>query len=199
MSDEARLLNIRWRRIYFGSHLFLIVLVRLLIGSLHQMPPPEIYNMFEVWAGVIGLHAVLLAIVEGRDRAELPIKALERLIESRERRWSLLAIDAMVWIIVTVAIANRVIPESTIIEYAIPLALLWLALTGVGLEHILLVLYAEIRDRAPQRKRKNNARVQDEKTPLLTMTSDGEVLEMIDDFQDQDTSNLAAIERGKRN
>lgn len=182
MSDEARALNIRWRRIYFGSHLFLIVLVRLLIGSLHQMPPPEIYNMFEAWAAVITLHAVLLAIAEGRDRAELPFKQLNWLIDPRERRWSLLAIDAMVWTGLTVAMANRIIPERTIIEYAVPLALLWLTLTAVGLEHLLLVLYAEVRDRAPIRKRKNGNLQTNQTTALLT--SDGELLEMIDEPAD---------------
>jgi hypothetical protein len=191
MSDEAKHLNIRWRRIYFGSHLFLIVLVRLLIGSLHQMPPPEIYNMFEAWGAIIMLHAVLLAIAEGRDRAEPPLKQINRLIVPRERRWSLLAIDAMVWIILTVAIANRVIPERVIFQYVVPLSLLWLALTAGGLAHILLVLYAEVRDRAPSRKRKVNAQFRHGETPLLT--SDGELLETI-----EESSDPAAVKRTRR-
>ncbi|MBI1256327.1 MAG: hypothetical protein GC204_02545 [Chloroflexi bacterium] len=193
MNDEARRLNIRWRRNLFGFHLLIWLVARLAVGSINQMPPEAIYNLLEVWALVVAIHAVGLVVLDGRDRADLPIKALHRLIEPRERRWTLIAIDALVWILLTMMIASRVIPESTIIEYAAPLSLLWLALTAVGLAHVLLVLYAEIRDHAPMRKRKNSARVQDEKPRLLTMTRDGEVLELIDDAADP-----ASIERGKQ-
>ncbi|MEO8396212.1 MAG: hypothetical protein ABI700_24675 [Chloroflexota bacterium] len=179
MSDDAKRLNIRWRRILFSFHLLLMLGARLAVGSIHEMPPPEIYHMFEVWGFIILIHAVVQAVLDGRDRADLPIRWLNRVIEPRERRYTLLTIDALVWVMMTVALANRVIPEQTIVQYAVPLALLWLALTGIGLAHLLLLVYAEIRDRAPIRKRKNNAMLQGGET--LTMTSDGELLETIDE------------------
>jgi hypothetical protein len=182
MSDEAKRLNIRWRRIFFGFHLLLWLMARLAVGSIQQMPPEAIYTLLEVWALGVALHAVLLAIAEGRDRADLPITALHRLIDPRERRWTLLAIDALVWVLFTMMIASRVIPEGVIFQYVAPLSLAWLALTGMGMAHLLLVLYAEIRDRVPMSKRKNNAQVRHGETPLLTR--DGELLETIDEPSD---------------
>ena len=192
MSDEARRLNIRWRRRLFGFHLLMWLMARLAVGSINQMPPEAIYNLLDVWALVLALHAIALVVLDGRDRAEPPLKQINRLIEPRERRWTLMAIDALVWIILTMMIANRVIPEYLIFRYVVPLSLAWLALTGVGLAHVLLVVYAEIRDRAPMRKRKNRTGVGAEGSERSLLTSDGELLETIEEPPD-----TAAIQRGK--
>ena len=188
MDDEVKRLNIRWRRILFGAHLLIWLIARLAVGSIQQTPPEAIYDLLQTWGFVVAFHAVVLMILDGRDRAELPIKRLNRLIDPRERRWTLLSIDALVWILFTMMIASRVIPEAVIFEYATPISLVWLALTAVGLAHVLLVLYAEVRDRAPIRKRKNDVLAQRGETALLT--SDGELLEMIDDPGD-----VAAVQR----
>ena len=175
MSDEAKRLNIRWRRILFGFHLLIWLAARLAVGSINQMPPEAIYHLLEVWALIVAIHAVALVVLDGLDRAEPPLQQINRLIEPRERRWSLLAIDALAWIMLTVAIANRVIPEKVIFQFAAPLSLVWLALTALGMAHVLLVLYAEIRDHAPLRKRKHSIQ---QGNPAL-LTSDGDVLETI--------------------
>ena len=91
---KRSVLNIRWRRRLFGFHLLMWLAARLAVGSINQTPPAAIYNLLDIWALVVAIHGVLLVIVDGRDRAELPIRQLNRLIEPRERRWSLLAIDA---------------------------------------------------------------------------------------------------------
>ena len=182
MNDDAKRLNIRWRRIFFGAHLLIWLIARLAVGSIQQTPPEAIYDLLQTWGFFVAFHALLLVILDGRDRADLPIQRLHKLIEPRERRWSLLAIDAMLWIMLTVAIANRLIPYNTIVEYAAPISLTWLALTAVGMTHSGLVLYAEIRDRAPMGKRKN----QSVETALLTR--DGELLETIEESSESNVT-----------
>ena len=184
MNNEAKQVQIRWRRILFGFHLLMLLVARLAVGSIGEMPPEAIYRGFELWGMLVAVHSVLLAVLDGRDHADLPFKWMLKLIEPRERRWSLLAIDAALWVMVTVAIANRVIAYDVIARYAIPLALLWLAQTAFGMLHLLLVLYAEVRDRSVRRKHKN-----DEKSklirgygdplgdPLLQLIDDGELID----------------------
>lgn len=148
MNDEAKAVAIRWRRILFGFHILVLLIARLAVGSIDQMPPPDIYEGFGVWGFIVLAHGVLLAVLDGRDHAHLPAW-MSALIEPRERRWSLFVIDATLWVLFTVAIANRVIPEATIFRYVIPLSLAWLAHTGFGIVHILLMIYAEVRARTP--------------------------------------------------
>jgi hypothetical protein len=156
------------------------LVARLLVGSLDQMPPPEIYNGFAVWGLIFALHALLLAVLDGRDRADLPFAWMEHIVHPRERRWSLFAIDVLLWVMFTVAIANRVIPEAVIFSNVVTLSLLWLAHTGVGFLHILLMIYAEIYDRSQTgSKRKNTAET--ELPVRLALADDGELT----DFTDQ--------------
>ena len=195
MNAEAKRVNIHWRRSLFGAHLLIWLLVRLAIGSIDEMPPEVIYHWLTLWAfGVYG-HGILLAIFDGRDRADLP-DWLQRLIEPRERRWSLLALNAMLWIIATMAIASRVIPYETISRYAAPLSLVWLALTAAGLFQTLLVLYAEVRDRTALRKRKNGARQLGEAPALrverLELSDDGELVEL-DDYRPDDEAHQDSL------
>jgi hypothetical protein len=157
---------IRERRKLFGFHLLICLIARLSVGSIGQMPPYPIYDWFAIWGIVIFGHSVLLAILDGRDHAELPHPALNRLIEPRERRWSLFIIDAAVWIIFTMAIASRVIPESMILQYVVPLSLLWLAHTAFGLLHVLLLIYAKVRDHTVGKRK--NAPAAKHINPLLT-------------------------------
>gem|GEM_PF-6329342 len=179
MNPEAKAIAIRWRRILFGFHLLLVLLARLAVGSIDTMPPPEIYNGFALWGFMVVGHALLLAILDGRDHAELPFEWMKWVIDPRERRWSLFVIDALLYVMFTIAIANRVIPEQTIFQYVVPLSLLWLAHTGIGFLHILLVLYAEVRDRTQGKdKRKNDAETQ---IPTrLVQGDDGELIDWID-------------------
>lgn len=175
MDNEARRVAIRWRRVLFGFHLLVLLVVRLAVGSIGEMPPREIYQGFELWGFIIAAHGLLLAILDGRDRADLPLRQLNRLIEPRERRWLLFVVDAALWIIFTMAIASRTIPETTIEAFILPLAIAWLLHTGVGLAHIWLMVFAEVRDRAAASKRKNDEKA---KTALLAeeADSDGDVL-----------------------
>lgn len=178
MNDEAKQVQIRWRRILLGFHVLMVLIARLLVGSIDQMPPPEIYQGFEVWGLIVLAHAVALAYLDGRDHADLPFRSMTALVQPRERRWSLFVIDAALWLLFTVAIANRVIPEVTIFRYVIPLALLWLGHTGFGILHILLVIYAEVRARTPGKAKHKRGSFPDE-TPLLT-TDDGELIDFPD-------------------
>jgi hypothetical protein len=144
------------------------------------MPPTIPYQGLELWGLVVTAHGVLLAILDGRDHVELPNSVLNRLIEPRERRWSLFIIDAAVWIIFTMAIASRVIPETVIFQYVVPLSLLWLAHTTFGVFHVLLMIYAEVRDHT-RGKRKNNPIFKGLLTEPSGFTGDGELI----DFPEQ--------------
>src|SRR5215207_10218507 len=110
MSLDAKAVAIRWRRLLFGFHLLMLLIVRLAVGSINEMPPPAIYNGFAVWGFVIFGHALLLAVLDGRDCADLPFDWMKRLIDPRERRWTLFALDVLLYALFTIAIANRVIP-----------------------------------------------------------------------------------------
>lgn len=179
MNAEAKAVNIRWRRLLLVFHLLLVLLARLAVGSLDQMPPPEIYNGFEIWAFVIVGHALLLALLDGRDRAEPPFAWMKQIIEPRERRWTLFGIDALAYILFTVAIANRVIPESVILANPVTYALLWITHTGIIFLHILLFIYAEVRDRSGGKsKRKNDDFSQF--PARLVQGDDGELVDWID-------------------
>lgn len=170
MNDEAKQMQIRWRRRLFGFHLLVWLSARLAIGSIGVMPPEIIYHLLDYWALLVAGHAFLLAIFDGRDQADPPLRRLNRLIEPRERRWSLLALDALLWIMFTMMIASRVIPEAIIFQYAAPISLAWLALTAVGLGHLWLILFAEVRDRSDKPKRAAKSRLDD--APLA---DDGEL------------------------
>lgn len=163
----------------FVFHLLLVLLARLAVGSLDQMPPPEIYNGFAVWAFVIAGHALLLAVLDGRDRAEPPFAWMKPIIDPRERRWTLFGMDALAYILFTVAIANRVIPERFIFENVVAFSLLWIAHTAIFFLHILLVIYAEVRDRSGGKgKRKNDDFSQF--PARLVQGDDGELVDWID-------------------
>ena len=180
MNAEAKQVAIRWRRMLLGFHLLMVLVARLLVGSLDQMPPPDIYNGFAVWGLIVALHALLLAVLDGRDRADLPFGWMEHIVHPRERRWSLFAINGLLWVMFTVAIANRVIPEEVIFRNVATLSLLWLGHTAVGFLHILLVIYAEIYDRSPgSSKRKNTDET--ELPVRLALADDGEMV----DFAEQ--------------
>lgn len=178
MNDEARAVAIRWRRILFGFHVLMVLIARLLVGSIDQMPPPEIYQGFEVWGLIVLAHAVALAYLDGRDHADLPFGWMTALVQPRERRWSLFALDAALWVLFTIVIANRSIPEATILRYVVPLALLWLAHTGFGIFHTLLVIYAEVRDRMPGKTKLKRGIFPDEMPPLIA--DDGELIDFPD-------------------
>ncbi len=177
MSADAKQTAIHWRRILFVFHLLVWLIARLAVGSIREMPPTVIYDWLSAWGFVVFGHGLVLAILDGRDQAEPPFRWLTGLIEPRERRWSLLAVNGMLWIISTMAIASRTIPEAVIFQYSTPLALLWLALTGFGLAHVLLALYAELYDRAAvKHKREEKA------TPVapLLLSDDGELIDSLD-------------------
>lgn len=180
MSDDAKVTAIRWRRILFGFHLMVWLIVRLVVGSLPELPPAGIYDGLHGWALLVMAHGLVLAVLDGRDHAPLPF-GLNRLIQPRERRWSLLAIDAALWIILTMAIATRTISMPLIIQFLVPLMLAYLGLTAFGIAHVGLVLYAEIHDRA-YRKRKND---QKPKSVPLMLTDDGELVDF--NFADETT------------
>ncbi len=171
MNDQAKHIQISWRRRLFGFHLLVWLIVRLAIGSIGVMPPEIIYSLLNDWALLVLGHGLLLAILDGRDQADPPL-GLSRLIDPRERRWSLLAIIALLWVLFTMMIASRVIPEALIFQYAAPISLAWLALTAVGLAHLLLIVYAEVRDRSGKRKRDAQARLSLDDAPLA---DDGEL------------------------
>jgi hypothetical protein len=178
MSDDAKLTAIRWRRILFGFHLLVWLVARLAVGSIRQMPPAEIYDGLAIWGVLVFVHGLVLAGLDGRDHAELPFRGLRPLLD-RERRIPLLLIDALLWVIFTTAIASRIIPEPIIFRYAAPLSLLWLTHTGYALAHVLLVLYAEINDRADT-KRKHGEKP---KSVPLMLADDGELVDF--DFAQQ--------------
>jgi hypothetical protein len=183
MDDEARRVAIRWRRVLFGFHLLVLLIVRLAVGSIGEMPPRQIYQGFELWGFVIAAHGLLLAILDGRDRADLPLRQLNRLIEPRERRWLLLITDVTLWVVFTIAIATRTIPEATIEAFILPLGIAWLLHTGVGLAHIWLMVFAEVHDRATATKRKNDDKA---KTALLADETDGDGDVLVDFPADAD-------------
>lgn len=173
MNAEAKRIAIRWRRILFGFHLLVWLIARLAVGSIGEMPPSAIYSGLEVWGLIVFAHGVALAFLDGRDHADLPFERLHALIEPRERRWSLLAVDMLLWIMFTMAVANRVIPEATLFRYVQLLALLWLAHTAFGLFHILLMIYAEVRDFTAG-KRKNDEKL---KPGEMLKFDDGELID----------------------
>lgn len=176
MSLDAKAIAIRWRRMLFIFHLLLVLAARLAVGSLDTMPPAEIYNGFAVWGFVIFGHALLLAVLDGRDRADLPFAWMEQVVNPREQRWTLFAIDIVLYVLFTIAIANRVIPREIIFQYAVPLSLLWLAHTAVGFLHILLVLYAEVRDRAGGKSKRKNDSLSHTSEQLM-LAEDGELMD----------------------
>ena len=185
MSDEAKRVHIHWRRVLFGFHLLIWLVVRLVIGSINQMPPTIIYDLLEVWGFVVFAHGLALAYFDARDDADLPFAWMRRLVNPRERRFSLLAIDAAVWVIATMAIASRVIPEDVIFQNAAALSLAWLALTAFGICHLLLVVYAEVRDvMNPKRKNVTNIGMA-EHLEQLALADDGELI----DFDEQGRRN----------
>jgi hypothetical protein len=185
MNDEAKHIQISWRRRLFGFHLLIWLVVRLAIGSIGVMPPEIIYRLLDYWALLVAGHAGLLAFLDGRDQADPPLRSLNRLVEPRERRWLLLAIDGLLWIMVTMMIASRVIPEAVIYQSAALIALAWLALTAVGIGHLWLVLFAEIRDysrtRSGKRKRDEQAgpHLDADAAPLA---DDGELTDFAEDI-----------------
>lgn len=180
MSDDSKRVHIHWRRVLFGFHLLMWLVARLAVGSINQMPPEAIYNLLEIWGFLVFGHGLALAVLDARDDAELPFVWMRRLVNPRERRFSLLAIDAAVWVIATMAIASRVIPENVIFQNVVPLSLAWLALTAFAICHVLLVVYAEVRDRW-SRKRKNITNVgMTEHLEKLAFADDGELV----DFED---------------
>ncbi len=152
MEAEAKQVQIRWRRILFGFHVLIWLIARLVVGSLSVMPPLALYQDFESWGALVALHGLVLAILDGRDQARVP-SWVNHLIETRERRWSLLAIDMALVISLTIAMANRIIPYEIIERYAVPLSLLWLVLVGFGYTQILLTIYAEVRDRTAHKRK----------------------------------------------
>lgn len=177
MSDDAKRVYIHWRRVLFGFHLLIWLAARLAVGSINQMPPADIYNLLTTWGFLVFGHGLALAVLDGRDDAELPFAWMRRLVNPRERRFSLLAIDAAVWVIATMAIASRVIPENVIFQNVVPLALAWLALTAFGICHVLLVVYAEVRDRwSHKRKNITNAGMT-EHIEQLALADDGELID----------------------
>lgn len=162
MNDEATRVAIRWRRILFSFHLLVWLVARLMVGSIDEMPPTIIYHWLSVWGFVVVGHGAVLAWLDGRDHADLPFQWMTALVQPRERRWSLVVIDAALWLLFTILIANRVIPEVTVFRYVVPLSLAWLAHTAFGILHLLLVEYAEVRDRTPKAKLKHDAFLTDE-------------------------------------
>jgi hypothetical protein len=140
------------------------------------MPPFAIYDGLSLWGFVVLAHGALLAFLDGRDHADLPFAWMTQLVQPRERRWSLLVIDVVLWILFTVAIASRVIPEATIFRYVAPLSLAWLAHTAFGILHVLLVIYAEVGDHTPD-KPKRDASLDE---PSLLLAEDGELIDFAD-------------------
>jgi hypothetical protein len=180
MSDEAKRVHIHWRRMLFGFHLLMWLVARLAVGSINQMPPEAIYNLLEIWGFLVFGHGLALAMLDARDDAELPFEWMRRLVNPRERRYSLLALDAAVWVIVTMAIASRVIPEDVIFQNAVPLSLAWLALTAFGICHVLLVVYAEVRERWSHKPKHMPDSGIAEHLEKLAFADDGELI----DFED---------------
>jgi hypothetical protein len=184
MNHEAKYIQISWRRRLFGFHLLMWLIVRLAVGSLDQMPPAGIYDGLHLWGFIVAAHGLLLAIVDGRDHAELAFRPLNWLIEPRERRWSLLIIDAALWIIFTMAIASRTISLDLLIQYMGLISLVWLALTAVGLAHAMLVIYAEVYERA-SRKRKRDEKVKpalELENGLPVLVDDGELADFAEEI-----------------
>lgn len=177
MSDEARRVHIHWRRVLFGFHLLMWLVARLAVGSINQTPPAAIYNLLEIWGFLVFGHGLALAVLDGRDDAELPFEWMRRLVATRERRFSLLALDAAVWVIATMAIASRVIPEAVIFQNAAPLSLAWLALTAFGICHILLVIYAEVRERTTHKRKNVTDAGIAEHLGQLAFADDGELID----------------------
>ena len=178
MNADARRIHIHWRRMLFLFHLGMGLVARLLVGSLDQMPPPEIYHGFELWGVIVALHALLLAALDGRDRAELPFDWMKRIIQPSERRRSLFAIDFLLWLMFTVAIANRVIPEEVIFRNMLVLPLLWLAHTGIAFTHLLLLVYGEVFDRTAKYKEKRKNTLDAELSVRLALAEDGKIVDL---------------------
>ncbi|HVU09671.1 MAG TPA: hypothetical protein VHD90_00280 [Phototrophicaceae bacterium] len=176
--DDAKQVHIQWRRRLFGFHALIWLIARLAVGSLRVTPPLAIYQGFETWGVLVVLHGILLAILDGRDQARLPFAWLRHLIEPRERRWSLLTIDAALVFSLTIAILTRIIPFETLERFAAPISLLWLALVGFGYAQILLMIYAEVRDRSVRkRKRGEKRKPEGAFSDLVTPADDGELLD----------------------
>ncbi len=177
MNADARRIHIHWRRMLFLFHLGMGLVARLLVGSLDQMPPPEIYHGFELWGVIVALHALLLAALDGRDGADLPAW-MQRIIQPSERRRSLFAIDLLLWVMFTVAIANRVIPEGFIFQNVVVFSLLWLAHTGIAFGHLLLLVYGEVYDRTAKNKAKRKNTPASELPVRLALAEDGEIVDL---------------------
>ncbi len=185
MDAEAKRRVIRWRRILFAFHLLLWLTARLVVGSLPSIPPAGVYDNIHWWGILVFGHWLLLAVLDGRDGVELPL-GLSRFVEPRERRWSLLTIDAAVWIIFTMAIASRTISLPLIMQFVVPISLAWLGLTAVGIAHVGLVVYAIIHDRM-LRKRKNKDMVWT--ADRLALANDGELIDFPDGSADESGSD----------
>ena len=177
MNVDAKAMHIRWRRILFFFHLSMGLVARLFVGSLDKMPPPDIYNGFALWGLFVAGHALLLAVLDGRDRAELPFDWMKSIVQPRERRLMLLVVDAALWMVVTMAIANRVIPEGFIFQNVVMFSLLWLAHTAIGFLHLLLVIYAEVYDRTAEHKEKYKNKFDSELPVRLAVADDGELVD----------------------
>ena len=173
-------LQIRWRRILFGFHLLVWLIVRLAVGSINEMPPARDLTMAGAWALIVLAHGVLLAILDGRDHAEPPFAWMNR-CRSAARAPLVAAASSTrcCGCCSPMAIADRIIPEDTIFRYVVPLSLAWLAHTAFGILHVLLVIYAEVRacatpaEMAEKPKRDLFA----DETPLL-VTDDGELVDL---------------------
>ncbi len=180
MNDDAKRVQIRWRRLLFGFHLLVWLIARLAVGSIDVTPPLVIYNLLDDWALLVAAHGILLAVLDGRDHADLPVAWLRALIEPRERRWLLLALDAVLWVLFTMAIASRVIPYDFILRYVNPLMLAWLAHTAFGIFQVLLVIYAEVFDHT-QGRWKVDEKPKRELDSTLLLDDDGELVDYPDE------------------
>jgi hypothetical protein len=175
MNDDAKPTAGRWRRALFGLHLFVWMIVRLMVGSLPEMPPAGTYEALFAWGLLVFGHWLLLSLQEGRDRVELPFHFLNRLIVPRERRWLLLVIDAMLWFMSEAGAAGLLFSSYygyLVMRYETAFSLLWLAQTVVVVAHLGLAAYAEIHDRSAT-KRKNDDNIK--AIPALRLGDDGEL------------------------
>lgn len=170
--DADKRAAIRRRRIVFAAHGVLFVLVRMVVGSLPQMPPSGTYEAIFVWGVFLFAHWLALAYREARDGVALPFHWLNRLVVPRERRWLLLVIDAMLWFIAQAGVTGLIIPHYYYARYENLVWAVWSVQTLVLLAHLGLAAYAEMDDRIALRKRKN-----DDKAQAALPADDGELID----------------------
>ncbi len=130
---------------------------------------------------LIGAHWLVLAVRDARDGVELPFRWLNWLVVTRERRWLLLIIDAMLWFIFQAGAAGVVIPFYYFARYNSLVEIVRTVFMLIVLAHLGLAAYAEIHDRTGVRKRKNDEAAQ---MPSL-LPDDGELVDFpsIEDAQ----------------